>query len=69
MAKLKVSDAGDGLLEVVEAGTGKWWSVSEPNSLGDRLITTPTLRVVSTDGPLGRRILAAVAEYESQAAS
>ena len=65
MAKLKVSDAGDGLLEVVEAGTGKWWSVSEPNSLGERRITTPTLRFVSTDGPTGRRILRAVEEYEA----
>ena len=69
MARLKVSDAGDGLLEVRELPGEKWWTVSVPNVLGDRLILTSGSRPVSTDGPTGRRILAAVADYESQAAS
>lgn len=69
MATLKVSDAGGGLLEVRELPGEKWWTVSTPNVLGERLILTSGSRPVSTDGPTGRRILAAAAEFETPADS
>ncbi|KXO91079.1 Uncharacterised protein (plasmid) [Tsukamurella tyrosinosolvens] len=70
---LTVESLGSSHLIVREAGSGRRWSVTVPNKLGYRLILPEGIdygsRAVRHDGPLGRRILAAVATYDAQHAS
>lgn len=64
--ELRVIDAGDGLLEVSEIASRKWWTVSVPGADGSRLITNERGDRISSEAATGKRLLAAVADWEAQ---
>lgn len=52
----------DGLYEISDAKSGKWWTLSEAKDL---LLTGGQMKPVNLDGALGKKILRAVREFDS----